>query len=138
MPLGGSVQDELLRLTGSTGNPFETITANGNGTGVYFGADRNVSFRLLIAGAVSGTSPTLDIKFQSSADNSSFSDVGVAFPQQTASQATASGSLAMPPRATVRVPTGRPYLRIVKTVGGTSPSFGNVAVLHDPAASVAP
>jgi hypothetical protein len=129
--IGGSVQDELLRLTGTTGQPFENISANGNGSGVYFGADRLVEFRLLIAGAVTGTTPTLDIKIQDSADNSSFADIGAAFPQQTATEATVVGNLVAPPRLAVRTKVGRPYLRIVKTLGGTTPVFNSVAVLHD-------
>jgi hypothetical protein len=130
--VAGQEQDELLRLTGSTNNPFETVTATGNGTGAYYGAYRLCSFRLLVKGPITGTSPTLDIKFQSSADNSSFSDLGVSFPQVTTTvSAGATGSQAEPARAVVRMPAGRPYLRIVKTVGGTTPSYTGVAVLHD-------
>ena len=128
-------QDELLRLTGTTGNPFETITTTANGTGAYYGPDRLVQFWEIVAGAVGGTSPTLDIKFQDSADNSSFTDMGVSFPQQTTTMGAATGSLAdFPHLALVTKPT-RPYLRIVKTVSGTSPSFASVAVLHGPPTS---
>jgi hypothetical protein len=126
-------QDELLRLSGSTGNAFETITTTANGTGAYYGPDRTVSFWLIIAGAVTGTSPTLDIKLQDSADGSSYTDLGVAFPQQTTSMASAVGNLADFPRVTVTTKPGRGYLRIVKTAGGTSPSFSSVAVLHEAA-----
>jgi hypothetical protein len=133
MPVAPPPQDEALRLTGSTNNPLETITGTGNGTGAYYGADRTVSLWLMIAGAVTGTSPTLDIKIQDSADGSSFTDYGLAFPQQTTTQNTVVGNLADLPRISVTTKPGRPYLRVVKTVGGTSPSFASVAVLHEPA-----
>jgi hypothetical protein len=124
--------DELLRLTGTTNNPLETITATGNGAAVYAGADRMLQAELRVAGAVSGTTPTLDIKFQSSVDGvSSFTDLGAAFPQRTTSDISGGGAVpgTGPNRLTFNVPTGRPYVRIVKTVGGTTPSFGAVSVL---------
>jgi hypothetical protein len=127
-----SAQDELLRLTGSTGNPFETVTTAGNGTGAYFGADRTIRFYLLIAGAVTGTTPTLTVKFQDSADGSSYTDNGYTFAAQSTTMAAATGSLADLPSVAVMTTPGRPYLRIVKSTGGTSPSFGSVAVLHSP------
>lgn len=124
--------DELLRLTGTTNNALETITANGNGAAVYAGADRLIEAELRVAGAVSGTTPTLDIKFQSSVDGStSWADIGTAFPQRTASDISGGGAVpgTGPNRVGLMVPTGRPYIRIVKTVGGTTPSFGAVSVL---------
>lgn len=125
--------DELLRLTGSTNNPLETITANGNGAAVYVGADRAVQAELRIAAAVIGSTPTLDIKFQDSADGvSSFTDLGAAFPQQTATDISGGGSVpGTAPRTLIfRTRPGKPYIRIVKTIGGTGgPSFGSVSVL---------
>jgi hypothetical protein len=56
----------------------------------------------------------------------------VAFPQQTTSAAVATGALADFPSTILVTRTGRPYVRVVKTVGGTGPSFGSVAVLHGP------
>jgi hypothetical protein len=130
--VGGAVPDELLRLTGSTNTPAETITATGNGAGIYVGENRALLARLLIAGVVSGTSPTLDIKFQDSADGVTYADRGIAFPQQTASMATATGALANFPEVVVNTRPGKPYLRVVKTVGGTSPSFAGVSVNIQP------
>lgn len=126
-------QDELLRLTGSTGNPFETVTTTANGTGAYYGPDRTVPFWLIVGGTVTGTSPTLDIKFQDSADGSSYTDMGVAFPQQTTTMGSAIGNLSDFPRAVIITKSTRPYVRVAKTVGGTSSSFASVAVLHGPA-----
>jgi hypothetical protein len=127
-------QDELLRLTGSTGTPYETMTTTTAtaGTGAYYGAQRSVRMYLLIAGAAGGTSPTLDLKFQDSADGSSYTDMGVAFPQQTTTMSTATGSIADLPSVVVSPRVGRPYLRISRTLGGTTPSFASVAVLHSP------
>lgn len=123
-------QDELLRLTGSTGTPYETVTTTANGTGAYYGADRSVQMWLMISGAVGGTTPTLTVKFQDSADGSTYTDMGVTFPAQSTTQTTATGSLADFPTVMLRTQPGRPYVRVVKTVAGTSPSFAGVAVLH--------
>src|SRR5688572_24919221 len=115
----GSVQDELQRLTGSTNNPFETVTASGNGTPVYFGPDRAVQCRLVIAGAVTGTDETLDVKIQRCSDTAGTGAEDVAvFPQQTATHAAATGSLAEQPTAIARTTAAKPYLRVVKTIGG--------------------
>jgi hypothetical protein len=123
-------QDELLRLTGSTGTPLETVTTTANGTGAYYGADRTSIQYLVIAGAVAGTGPTLVVKFQDSADGSTYTDMGIAFPQQATTMSVATGSLSDFPSVSVKMAAGRPYLRVVKTTGGTSPSFTGVAVLH--------
>jgi hypothetical protein len=127
-----SPQDELLRLTGSAGNPFETVTATGNGTGRYIGANRRIRLRPVVAGTVSGTNPTLDVKLQDSADGVTYADMGISFDQLTATQNTVVGNLSPFPERDVKMADGRPYLRIVKTIGGTaSPSFGNFAILHE-------
>ncbi len=126
-------QDELLRLTGSTGNPFETITTTTSAGGAYYGADRTINFWLVAAGAVTGTSPTLDVKFQDSADGSSYTDIGVSFAQITTTMNTVVGNLSDFPQRSVTTRSGRPYLRAVRTAGGTTPSFASVAVLHGPA-----
>jgi hypothetical protein len=123
--------DELLRVSGSTGNPRQTFTGAGatNGTGVYVGANRLVLSELRIGGAVTGTSPTMDVKYQSSADGTtSFVDIpGAAHAQQTATQASES-TVAHPDVIAFRVPNGRPYVRSVVTLGGTSPVFTTVSL----------
>lgn len=131
MPLYPSAPDELLRLTGTAnGTWFESVTTTANGTGAYYGANRTFTFVMLIPGAVTGTTPTLDVKFQDSADGSTYTDIGVAFPQQTTTQAVATGSISAAfPVASVRTKNGRPYLRLTKTVGGTAPVFASIAVL---------
>jgi len=126
--------DELLRLSGSTNNPLETITATGNGTGVLVGANRLVLAKLRIGGAVSGTTPTLDIKTQESTTAAgTYTDIpGGAFAQQTASMAASAASPAGGGPAIIAVRTTKDYVRIVKTVGGTTPSFASVSVVLDP------
>jgi hypothetical protein len=129
-----SPQDELLRLTGTAGNPFETVTASGNGTGKFFGADHSFRLRAVVAGTVSGTNPTLDVKLQDSADGVTYADMGYSFAQLTASQAVNTGSLAAFPVLSGVTASGRPWVRVVKTIGGSaSPSFGSFAVLFEPA-----
>jgi hypothetical protein len=71
---------------------------------------------LLSSAAGTGTTPTLDIKLQDSADNSTFADVsGATFTQVTG--AASFQSIAVDTRAIRR------YLRAVATIGGTTPSF---------------
>jgi hypothetical protein len=120
-----SAQDELLRLTGTSGNPFEDVSATGNGVGRYFGANKSFAVRPIVAGTVAGTNPTLDLKLQVSADNVTYTDTGgVSLAQITASSAVATGSLAAPAMYLFNTPTGYPWVRVVKTIGGTaSPSF---------------
>jgi hypothetical protein len=123
-------QDELLRLTGTTGNSLETISTTANGTGAYYGPGRTVNFWLAV-GSAAGTSPTLAVKFQDSAtgDATSYTDVGVAFPTVTGAAGTATGSLSDFPAVALKTSTTRPYLRVVKTIGGTSAVF-SMAVYH--------
>lgn len=65
--------------------------------------------------AVSGTSPTLVVKIQDSADNVSFADVaGITTATLTGTGAT---------RVTGTTATLRRYWRVVHTVAGTTPSF---------------
>jgi hypothetical protein len=141
---GSSVQDELLRMTGSTGQPFETIStattlagaSGSDGAGVYIGERRGILARLIIAGAVTGTSPTLNVKFQDSADGTTFTDMGIAYTAYTGSMyagSTTGGALVTEaPALAVYTRTGRPYVRVSRITGGTTPSFASVAVLVSP------
>src|SRR5579884_4571747 len=92
-----------------------TLTATGNGTNdLRVGEGAEVRVELEVAGTVSGTSPTLDVKLQDSADGSAWADTGVAF-----TQVTATGSRQ---QREFKTKQGRPYVRVATTVGGTSPS----------------
>ncbi|SRR5579884_1577416 len=94
----------------------QTLTANTNSSGIRVGEGAEVHVELAVTGTVSGTSPTLDVKLQDSADGSSFADTGVAFTQITATGARQQREF--------KARKGRGYLRLAATVGGTSPSFG--------------
>ncbi len=119
-------RDLLLRLTGNSTSPVETVTATGalgGGGGIYVGANRTLHFRQLI-GTVSGTNPTLDTKIQHSADGVAWSDTGLAFAQATGTQLNDDRSEDEQPIVSWRTQTGYPYVRAYGTIGGTgSPSF---------------
>jgi hypothetical protein len=66
----------------------------------------------LIVTAASGTTPTLDVKLQTSGDGTTWDDVA-SFPQQTTTQTG---------RYKVFGPLGT-YVRWVWTIAGTTPSF---------------
>lgn len=89
-----------------------TVTATGVDVSAYKGG-------LLViqnVGVVSGTTPTLDGKLQSSPDNSTWSDISGA----TFAQVTASNSII---KVGINVRDGAKYIRYVGTIAGTTPSF---------------
>ncbi len=103
-----------------------TRTTNTNGTGVDRSGYEHLVAILDLA-SVSGTTPAFDVKFQDSADNSTFADftpnllgiqndssVSIAkFPQQTAAGVV---------HLDVDLRAARQYVRAVLVVGGTTPS----------------
>jgi hypothetical protein len=100
----------------------QSATATANGTGVdissYCG---NILVILNAAAATAGINPTLDVKIQDSADNSSFADVsGYAFTQVTTTDSLQGLS--------VDTRLCRKYIRVVITIGGTSSPAFPVAV----------
>jgi hypothetical protein len=97
----------------------QTLTSSTNSSGFNVGEGAELRVELAVSGTVSGTSPTLDVKLQDSADGSSWADTGVAF-----TQVTATGSRQ---QREFRTKQGRPHVRLAATVGGTSPSFGGVS-----------
>lgn len=98
-------------------------TATANGTGVdlqsYTHTQGHEYAANLQVGAVTGTTPTLDVKVQESDDNSSFSDISGA----TFAQKTAAGE------ETIYFRSVKRYVRLVATIGGTSPVFPSCATL---------
>lgn len=99
----------------------QTATASANGAGVDTLGYNSASLTLEV-GAVSGTTPTLDVKLQESADNSAWTDVaGATLTQVTA--ANNSQALRVEGLGTSR----KRYLRAVATIAGTSPSFALAA-----------
>jgi hypothetical protein len=67
---------------------------------------------LLNVSARSGTTPTLDVKAQTSWDGNDWYDLGSAFTQVTA-----------PGSSILKLTNMGPYIRFVQTIGGTTPSF---------------
>jgi hypothetical protein len=89
-----------------------TVTATGMDISGYKGGlilTQNV-------GTVSGTTPTLDGKWQSSPDNSTWTDIsGATYTQVTASNSTQAIGF--------EVTAAAKYIRYVGTIAGTTPSF---------------
>jgi hypothetical protein len=85
------------------------------GTGAAFNTDN--AFAVLASlniTAVSGTSPTLDVRLETTADGGATWYTVASFPQQTAATGT--------PVARVFAPVGA-QARFAWTIGGTTPSF---------------
>ena len=98
-----------------------TYVASGNGAGIDLQGYQGVLKIVLDSGAGGGTTPTLDVKIQDSADNSSFTDVvNKAFAQVGASASLQ--SLGIDTRGVKR------YIRAALTITGTSPTFGLAVV----------
>ena len=94
-----------------------TYTADANGAGADLQGYQGVLKIVLDSGAGGGTTPTLDVKIQDSADDSSFTDVmGKTFVQITTIASLQ--SLGIDTRAVRR------YIRAVIAITGTSPTFG--------------
>ena len=98
-----------------------TYTADANGAGADLQGYQGVLKIVLDSGAGGGTTPTLDVKIQDSADNDNFTDVvDKAFAQVTTTASLQ--SLGIDTRAVRR------YIRAVLTITGTSPTFGLAVV----------
>lgn len=90
------------------------VTASANGTGVDCKLFEGNVTGVLTVGAVTGTLPTFDLKFQESDSLASgFTDI----PGSAVVQATATGV------RTVSFLRSKRYVRHVITAGGTTPSF---------------
>ena len=112
------VHGELLVSSLAAG----TYVASGNGAGIDLQGYQGVLKIVLDSGAGGGTTPTLDVKIQDSADNSSFTDVvNKAFAQVGASASLQ--SLGIDTRGVKR------YIRAALTITGTSPTFGLAVVV---------
>lgn len=97
----------------------QAITANTNGNGIDTLGYNSAAISLEV-GAVSGTSPTLDVKIQDSADNSTFADLS---PSVAFTQVTAANNSQILRLEGLNAAGRRRYIRVVATVGGTSPNF---------------
>lgn len=101
--------------------PMADVTASGNGTGIDVTDFVGTIAVTLSAKNVAGTTPTMDVKLQDSADNSTFADITSAVFTQVTDAGTKAATLE---KISVNIDSCRKYLRAVKTIGGTnSPEF---------------
>ena len=105
--MSDKIFDSLLELFASA-----AITSSGNGTGKKVGPTKVVKVVVNVT-VVSGTTPTLDLAFEESDDDSTYTDIAGGVMDQI----TAVGLYE------IYLKTTKYYLRHVATVGGTSPSF---------------
>ena len=97
-------------------SPTAAVTSTGNQTGVDLQNYIGTALVVLDAAAGTGTSPTNTIKLQGSDDNSTWADIsGAAFSQLT--------NAASQQKLNINVDAIPRYIRVVDTVGGTTPSF---------------
>jgi hypothetical protein len=109
-------QDIASQLTHTNILATAARTATANGTGVDCRSLRGAALVILDCAAGTGTTPTLDLKLQDSADNSTFADItGAAFTQQAGTAARQTLSINLDGAAR--------YVRAVSTIAGTTPSF---------------
>lgn len=88
------------------------LTASGNSSGLDVQKTPGGGVWVeIVVSAVSGTSPTADFKVQESNDDSTYNDVA------TFAQIVATG------RHARLVQSKKRYLRLARTIGGTTPSF---------------
>jgi len=110
------IQQALDKIALIAGHPTAARTATGQTSGIDLkDYDGDVVF-LLDSAAGTGTSPTLDVTIEDSADDSSFAAItDAAFTQVTG---TASAR-----KLVVNKDSARRYVRVKYTIGGTTPSF---------------
>lgn len=107
--------------------PSKTTTTSGNGSAVdlqgYVNDDHFEMAATLDVGTITGTQGTFAVKVQESTTTTSgdFSDIsGASF---TGVTTTTGGE-------TIFFKTNKRYVRLVETLGGTSPSYSRSAVVH--------
>lgn len=97
--------------------PIANLTASANGAALLVGENVELDIVSRVGGVVGGTTPTLDVSIECSADGSTgWAAVG------SVGQQTDTGSARGMCRTTEK------YVRAVLTVGGTSPDFADVEV----------
>lgn len=104
----------------------QTATSTATGTGVdVSGYDRELYVSLSADSASAGTTPTLNVKLQESADDSTYTDITSAtFTEVTGTAGTAIAPSDADGTITLNVSDKAKYIRAVATIGGTStPTF---------------
>lgn len=109
-------------LTQTSVSAIAARTSTVTATGIDISGYKGGLIVQQLVGVVSGTTPTLDGKLQSSPDNSTWTDISGA----TFTQVTASDSFQ---KIGVQVAAAARYLRYVGTIAGTTPSFTMGVVL---------
>ena len=132
------ITEQLTQALAIPANPIHAAaqTASFNSSSVDLSKFERC-LAILDIGAVSGTSPTFDAKWQESSDNSTFTDVA-GFSNLSITQiTTANQTKTMEIRAS-QMSAGKRYVRVAVTLGGTSPSFTCAVVLLGGEASQKP
>lgn len=113
-----NIQNFLVNATPLQVYPAAQTSASANSAAADVALAEGSAIAVLDVKAVSGTSPTLDCKFQSSADGSTgWADIpGAAATQVT----TVSGIQKIP----LDIQAEKRYIRAVLTLAGTSPVYG--------------
>src|SRR5262249_11135001 len=83
---------------------------------------------ILDIGAVTGTSPTFDAKWQESPDNSAWSDVA-GFSNLSITQITTGSKTVTMEIRPSQLSAGKRFVRVAVTIGGTSPNFTCAVIL---------
>lgn len=97
-------------------------TATGNGASLDLQSYEGDILALMHSAVGTGTTPTLDVKIQDSADDSAWADVaGLTFTQVTDAALSAQ-------KKTVDRRAVRRYIRMVATITGTTPVFDSVGL----------
>lgn len=112
------IKDLKNRLTLTESLVPARRTATGNGVSLDVQGYEGDVLAVMSSALGGGTSPTLDVKIQDSADNSAFADVtGLTYTQVTGAAGNGAQKVTVDPRSVRR------YIRMVATIAGTSPTF---------------
>ncbi len=104
-------------LTANALHPTAARTATTNGSAVDVRSQKGIAAIILDSAAGTGTTPTMDVKIQDSANGSTgWADIsGATFAQVT--------TTASQQKIGVDLDASRGYIRAVATIAGTTPSF---------------
>jgi hypothetical protein len=113
--------EQLTQALAFAGTPThaQQLSGNVNSASLDLSKFRRAIF-LLEIGALGGTSPTVDAKLQESTDNASWSDLAGSNVAMT--QVTAGNKLITFEVRPDQLSSGKRYVRLAVTLGGTSPT----------------
>ena len=107
----------VKKLTIASALPADQLSLSTNGTGVDFREYIGNVAAVLDSEAGTGTTPTMDVKLQDSADNSTFVDISGAVFAQVTDAGAAYETIHIDLRGVGR------YVRAVATITGSTPKF---------------